>query len=149
MIMLEKWAAMKIYGSTLPKQGQIKPVIVMNYLSSLKSYHIDQYLSLEGFDNPRMALIIKEGRKLFPSTKWNCLPITKNILQNITKDEPLSITDLNLDTALKVAWAGFMRMDELTYTVVWARKATFAETSLTRSDISFAKGDQYAILRLK
>ncbi len=96
-----------------------------------------------------MALIIKGGRKLFPSIKQNHLPITKNILQNITKDKPLSVTDLNINTAFKVAWAGFMRMGELTYTAVEAKKATFAETGLIRSDISFAKGDQYAILRLK
>ncbi len=35
------------------------------------------------------------------------------------------------------------------YTAAEAKKTTFAETSLTRSDISFAEGDQYAILRLK
>lgn len=48
-----------------------------------------------------------------------------------------------------MAWAGFIRMGELTYTAAEAKKATFAETGLIRSDISFAEGDQYAILRLK
>ncbi len=42
-----------------------------------------------------------------------------------------------------------MRMEELTYTAAEAKKAMFAETSLTKSDIFFAEGDQYAILRLK
>ncbi len=42
-----------------------------------------------------------------------------------------------------------MRMWELTYTAAEAKKATFAETGLTRSDISFAEEDQYAILQLK
>ena len=42
-----------------------------------------------------------------------------------------------------------MRMGKLSYTAAEAKKATFAETGLTRSDISFAEGDQYAILRLK
>ncbi len=37
----------------------------------------------------------------------------------------------------------------LTFTAAETKKATFAETGLTRSDISFAEGDQYAILRLK
>ncbi len=149
MIMLQEWAATRIYGSTLPKQGQIKSNIVMSYFSALKSYHINWHLSLEGFNNLRIALIIKEGRKLFPSTKRNHLPITKNILQNITDDEPLSVTDLNIDTASKVAWAGFMRMGKLTYMAVEAKMATFTETGLTRSDISFVKDDQYAILRLE
>ncbi len=42
-----------------------------------------------------------------------------------------------------------MKMGELTYTAAEAKKATFAETGLMRSDISFAEGDPYAILRLK
>ncbi len=54
-----------------------------------------------------------------------------------------------MDTAFKVVWAGFMRMGELTYKVAEAKKATFTETGLTRRDISFAEGHQYAILRLK
>lgn len=40
-------------------------------------------------------------------------------------------------------------MEELTYTAAEAKKATLSETGLTRSDISFVEGDQYAILRLK
>ncbi len=42
-----------------------------------------------------------------------------------------------------------MRMGELTYMATEAKKATFVETGLTRSDISFAEGDQYLILHLK
>ncbi len=42
-----------------------------------------------------------------------------------------------------------MRIGELTYTVAEARKARFAEAGLTKSDISFTEGDQYAILRFK
>lgn len=34
-----------------------------------------------------------------------------------------------------------MRMGKLTYMVVEIKKAIFAETGLTRSDIFFAKGD--------
>ena len=103
MTMLEEWAATRIYEITLSKQGQIKPDIVMSYLSAFKSYHINQHLSFEGIDNLRIAVIIKRRRRLIPSTKLNCLPITKNIFQNIMKDEPFLITDLNIDTTFKVA----------------------------------------------
>ncbi len=148
-IMLEEWAATCIFGSTLPKQGQIKPDAVLSYLSALKLYHIDRRLSLWGFDDSQMALIIKRGRRLFPSKNRSRLLMTKEIFEKIMEEELLSITDLNVDTIFKVAWAGFMRMRELRYTAAEAKKATFAETGLTRSDISFAEGDQYAILRLK
>lgn len=96
-----------------------------------------------------MALIIKGGKRLFPSQKKNRLPITKDILEEITKDEPLTIEDLNVDTAFKVAWAGFMQIGELTYMATELKKDSFKDTKLTRPDISFAEGDQYATLRLK
>ncbi len=147
--MLEEWAATRIFGSTLSKQGQMKPDAVLSYLLALKSYDIDRHLCMWNFDNPRMTLIITGKRRIFPSKKQNRLPMTKEILEKINEEELFSITDLNMDTAFKVAWSGFMRMRKLTYTAAEAKKATFAEISLTRSDISFAEGDQYAILRLK
>ncbi len=67
----------------------------------------------------------------------------------ITDDESLSVTDVDVNKEFKVAWAGFMRVEKCTYTAAEAKKATFAETGLTRSDIFFAESDQYAILRPK
>ncbi len=101
--MLEKWAATRILGSTLPKEGQMKPDAVLSYLSALKSYHIHRRLNLGGFGDPRMALIIKSGRRLFPRKKRNRLPITKEMLEKITEGELLSITDINVDTTFKLA----------------------------------------------
>lgn len=73
--------------------------------------------------------IIKDGRRLFSSKKRNRLLITRKIFVKITEEEPLSVTDINVNTAFKVAWASFIRMGELTYTVVEAKKATFAEVT--------------------
>ena len=78
----------------------------MSYFSALNSYHIDQRLCLKGFDDPRMALIIKGARRLFISTKRNWLPMIKDILEKIMDSEPLSVIVSNLDTAFKIAWAG-------------------------------------------
>ncbi len=147
--MLEEWAATRIFGGKLPKQGQIKLDAVLSYLSALKSYHIHRRLSLRGFDDTWMALIINGGRRLFSSKKQNRLLITEEILVKIIEEKLPSITDINVDTTFKVAWAAFMRMRELTYIAAEAKKATIAQTGLTRSDISFPEGDQYAILRLK
>ena len=101
--MLEEWVAYRIYGSTIPKQGQVKPETMSNYLSALKSYHIDRHLSLEAFDTPRIALIIKGGKKLFPKQKATRLPITKDILEKIIENKPVNVDELNIDTAFKVA----------------------------------------------
>ena len=66
-IMLEEWAVTRIFGNTLPKEGQIKPDAVLSYLWARKSYHINRRLSLGGFDGPRIALILKDGRTLSPA----------------------------------------------------------------------------------
>ncbi len=147
--MLEEWEATPINRSILFKQGQIKSDIVMSYIFALKSYNIDRLLSLNSFDEIQIPLIITSGTRLFLSKKRNRFLITKNIFKKITEDKPLSITDLNVDTAFKVAWTGFMRIRELTYIAKEAKKAMFTETGLTKLDISFAEGDQYVILQFK
>lgn len=78
-----------------------------------------------------MALIIKRRRRLFSSIKRNYLPIINDIFQNIMEDEPLSVTDLNIDISFKVVWASYIRMGELTYTAVETKETTFAETGFT------------------
>lgn len=113
-IMIEKWETTRIFGSTLPKQGQIKPDTVVSCLLALKSYHIDSCLNLTGFNDLHIALIINGGKRLFSSKKLSHLPIIKNIFEKIMEDEPLSVTDLNVNMIFKVDWAGFMRMRELT-----------------------------------
>ncbi len=86
--LLEEWVAHWIFGSILPKQGQVKPETVGTYLSALKSYHIDRHLIFAAFDTPRIALIIKDGKRLFPKQKTTRLPITKDILERLTEQSP-------------------------------------------------------------
>ena len=43
--------------------------------------------------------------------KKNRLAITKNVLKNITEEEPLTVSDLNFDTAFKVAWTRFRNQE--------------------------------------
>lgn len=121
--MLEEWVAYRIYGSMVPKQGQVKPEIMLRYLSAMKSYHIDCHFSLETFNTPLIALIIKGGKKLFLRQKAIRLPITKDIPEKITADEAVNIDELNIDTAFKVALAGFLRLGEITYMGTELKKA--------------------------
>lgn len=146
---LAEWVTGRIFGSATPKQGQVKPNTVQSYLSALRSYHVDNNLPIQVFSSPRIDRILNGARYLFPYTKKERLPITKDILQKITQATPISIEELNIDTAFKVAWAGFLRMGEFTYTDTEAQSRVFARTKLTRSDITFSDGDQHAILRLK
>lgn len=115
----------------------------------LKSYYIDHHLSLEAFNIPRIALIIKRGKRLFCKQKAMHLPIKKDILKRITISELINIVKLNINMAFKVAWAGFQGLEEITYTSTECKKAFFSKTKVRRSDVSFVEGNQYAVLWLK
>ena len=87
---------------------------------------------------------------MFPQTKRTRLPITKDFLEKITSYKPQSLHDLNIDTAFKIAWAGFLYMEEFTYTKMEpGNRKLFSGAKLTRSDITFSENDQNVVLRLK
>lgn len=84
---------------------------------------------------------MKGGRRLFPSLKAKRLPITKEILESITATPVVSVEDLNIDTAFRVAWAGFLMLGETTYTAADLKKSSFPITHVTRSDVAFTEYD--------
>lgn len=148
--LLEEWTANRLMGSTTPMQGQVKPDTMASYLSAIRSWHVDHEFSLAPFEAPRIRLLLQGGKSFFPSAKAVRLPITKDILTALTSQiSPDNINDLNLDAAFKVAWAGFMRLGELTYTHAEKIHSSFRDLHLTRSDITFSEHDQYVTLRLK
>lgn len=146
---LEAWVANRIMGSTIAMQGKVKPDTVASYLSALRSWHVDHEYSLAPFEEPRLRILLQGGRSLFPSTKATRLPITREVLVALTSIQINNLNDLNLDTAFKVAWAGFMRLGELTYSDSDKKNPSFKDLFLTRSDVKISENNQYATLRLK
>lgn len=146
---LIEWITGQVFRSAAPKQGQIKPNTAQSYLSALKSYHTDYNFSTHAFASLRLDRILNSACYFFPHTKKERLPITKDILQKITSVSLISIDELNIDTIFKIAWAGFLQMNEFTYTSAEAQASTFTNTKLTRSDVTFSDRDQHEILRLK
>ncbi len=62
----------------------------------------------------------------------------------------MSVKSLNIDTEFKIAWIGFLHLDEIMYTASeFKKKSTFVEIHATKIIISFVELDQYDILRLK
>lgn len=59
----------------------------------------------------------------------------------ITADKSLNLDELNIDAAFKVAWAGILRLEEITYTGTELKKALFLKTRVTRSNDLFAEGN--------
>ena len=91
----------------------------------------------------------ERGKKDLFSDKKKTPTISKELLTKITSIPAHSAEDLNIDATFKVAWAGFLRLGEITYTVADRKKTSFQRLKPTRGDISFAENDQYATLRLK
>jgi hypothetical protein len=99
-------------------------------------------------DSLWLPRIMHGYRATFPPSIRKRLPITKPILTSVTS-KVSSLDDMNGSVAFLVAWAGFLRVGEITYNILPSGDPTFTATKFTRSDIAFAVKDQYAILRLK
>ena len=57
---------------------------------------------------------------------------------------------MNFNAACKVAFAGFLRCGEFTYSALDYKDChIFMNTKLTKNDVSFSKDNTYAILHLK
>lgn len=100
--LLEEWAANRIMGSAIARQGQVQPDTVASYLSAIRSWHVDHEYSLAPFETLQMKLLLQGGRLFFPAIKATQLPVTKDILNAITAPPPTNVNELNLDTAFKV-----------------------------------------------
>lgn len=87
---------------------------------------------------------------MFSQIQKSCLPIKKDILEQITQDKSQCLLDLNIDISIKVAQAGFLRMREFTYTKTeFANQKLFIVTKLISSDIIFCQDHRHVIILLK
>lgn len=72
--------------------------------------------------------IFGDKRLFVPHIKKDCVPIIKTFFEKITLVIPISISNLNIDTAFKLAWVGFLQIGEFTYTKDEAQTQTFVNT---------------------
>jgi hypothetical protein len=146
---LKKWAVNRMHESTLTKQEKNKMITIQSYLFDIRSYHVDYLYNLNVFDHSRLQKMLRKEKRMFLVTKATRLLIIKNILQLITQNFISFIDNINFDIAFKIAWARFLRLSEIIYISKKISKITFSKIKTTRSNISFAKDNQYVILRFK
>jgi hypothetical protein len=94
------------------------------YLSALRSVHIDRRLSVDVSDSLWLPRIMHGYRATFPPSIRKRLPITKPILTSVTS-KVSSLDDMNGSVAFLVAWAGFLRVGEITYNILPSGDPTF------------------------
>src|SRR5205814_1891120 len=105
------------------------------YLQGLRSYHIDMGYDASAFDDPRLERFIRGGKRYYGDVgRRERLPITRDILIRILQQIPSTYDGINIRAALCVAFAGFLRAGEITYSEWEESSPNFA---LTRSSILF------------
>jgi integrase len=158
-------------GIPIRGQGPLKADSIVQAVSALRSIHTDRFLSEEVFESPQLKRILKGVRRVQGEQDTaKAAPLSKIQLQRITAPAPelpgttdewedvpdettlpdKEINNLNFDTAIKLAFAGFMRTAEITYEAKDLENAkVFEHTKLQRRDVTFAENDEHAIVRLR
>jgi hypothetical protein len=128
--------------------GRIKAETLSSYVSAIRSCHVDKQLPTATFDSPVIKRLLAGALSLSPPTKRARLPITRDILSKIVT-AGISKKYRNLDAAFTLAFAGFLRMGEITYTTKERKAPSFSAIKVTRSDIQFSSNLDHMLLRLK
>lgn len=129
--------------------GRIKPSTIRAYVSAIRSHHIDANHDISVFDNPIIKRILDGAASMNPPITAERLPISKDILLQLVGSNTgsKSIKDLNFNAAATMAFAGFLRLGEITYTKAQMDSRAFTTTKCTRNDVTLAA--DHMTLRLK
>lgn len=66
---LIEWVSTRAFGSALPNQGQIQADTIAEYLSGLRSYHVDRNFSTSVFESFQLDRVLRGVRRIFPQIK--------------------------------------------------------------------------------
>lgn len=155
-IPVAEWMAFRAIGNN--SEPSIPAKTIKQYLSHLRSVHVDRGYSMIVFEDNSLSSRVLDGisRLQVNRPKRKSTPLTLRRLKALLqppKIRILNLTDLdelNFRTACLVAFAGFLRPGEFTYTgEQLSDRYDFEQTRLLRSDVTFVKNDQYAIIHLK
>jgi hypothetical protein len=174
---LVEWVALRTEGSIGQGQSPIKAESILQGLSAIRAVHVARFLPLSAFDNPAVKLAIAGARRLQGKReKTKAEPLSKKQLEHITSPAPeingtdvldndsdndfdelpscnlsnAEVDNLNFDTAIKLAFAGFLRTAELTCeSADLENRSVFEHTKLQRRDVTFADNDEHAVVLLR
>jgi integrase len=120
--------------------SQISATTIEGYLSAMRSHEVDLRLPPSAL-SPVVKRLLRGVKSLQPATHKDRLPILPDILQSILTIDPQTTDDFTINAALTIAFAGFLRLGEITHTNA---SKSFA---VTRSDITVA--NDHLVLRLR
>lgn len=142
------WIVCRAYGGSnfAPGLGQAKGSTISKYVSALRSVHVDLDLPVTVFGLPHVRRLIDGAANLFPrGPSHKKIPITRDVLCGLMSPQATrgetEYNTLNLNAAFSLAFSGFLRMGEFTWTGEETRsKRSFAATRPTRRCITFSDG---------
>jgi hypothetical protein len=138
--LLQQWIAQRALS------GAVTGTTIESYLSALRSEHIDRRLLLQVFDTLAIKRLIRGAKSInSASAKRDRLPILPPILGLIVFGQ--SRDDCNVNAAITLAFAAFLRLGEITYDKRASLSQAFASNHVTRSDVCLAS--DHLVLRLK
>ena len=97
----------------------------------------------------KIKFLLTNGKLFFAFIKFLQLVISKIIFQIPINQVSIFVINLILDINLIIALTRFIKLEKLTYTIIKIVNPLFKNFQLIRSDITFFKYDEWAILRLK
>ncbi|TMC13891.1 MAG: hypothetical protein E6J34_24290, partial [Chloroflexi bacterium] len=112
-----------------------KPATAKSYLNGLRSFHQESGFSTIVFDDPRVDLVIRGGKRVYgEGIKRLRFPLTASILLRIVNEIKLDEEGINIKSALCVAFAAFLRSGEFTWNT-WSEQ--HHKSYISRKHISF------------
>jgi hypothetical protein len=98
---------------------------------------VDYGISIIAFKDPIVYRLLAEAAAISPLAKKDKQPITRDILAQVVTYGP-SLPDVNTDAVFTLAFTGFLRMGEITYTTAELKnQTTFLAKKATQHDITF------------
>jgi integrase len=119
---LIEYACARAQGCNLLDLRPLAPSTISRHMSALRSYHVDRGISCAVFESDRLRRILQGITSCFNEPKARLRhPLTKDVLRAMLRvrveypSKHAQLDDLNFRSALKVAYAGFLRLGEITY----------------------------------
>ena len=116
--------------------GRVASKTLCSYLAAIYSIYINRILLVTVFENALLCYILDGATSLNLNLKEATLklPISRNILAKIVISSN-SILGVNTNAAFCLAFAGYLRMGEISYTNKQQSKLLFAATKATYLDV--------------
>ena len=111
---LGEWVAIRAIGS--PQQPAIRCDTIESYLSAIRAWHIDFGQEEDIFESSWLRRLVAGIRRTeVPKQSKQATPISLKTLEKVTKLYDSSTTDdITFTAATTVAFAGFLRIGEIT-----------------------------------